>query len=330
MPKILIIGGSGVISQHSLAALLRAGGEVAVARRGAVAHAGYAAFVANRHDPAALHHALYAFQPEVVIDFACFTRADAQGLVAALPPAVRQVVFVSTVDVDGVPLPQVPMPEDGPWSPPGGTYASEKRLTETALTGWLDARGIALTFVRPTCSIGQRFMISLFDRSARNLVSRLRQGLPIPVPAPGPANTAQGKIHPSDAADTGRMIARVAGATRAMGQQYTVGSPGTAMTHLAYIGLIAQAMGVQAQPALIPRDFLDSDPSVPPDSLYHELTRWDLGYSLGKFGADFSDFTPTTDLVGCIQSYVAALDPTAQIGGANQEDHIIRAWGQGR
>ena len=314
MQKILLIGGSGVISQHTLDALLQNGHSVAVLRRGAEPIANHVTFAVNRHDTAALHDALAVFRPGVVIDFACFTPADVQGLVSALVPSTQQVVFVSTVDVYGVPLPTLPMTEATVWVPPGRPYAAQKAHAEPALKACWDARDIALTVVRPTYSMGQRFVISLFDRSARNLVARLRQGLPVPMPAPGPPGHAQGIIHPSDARDTGRMIAMVAGASQAIGQDYTVGSPGTAMSHSAYVNLIAKVVGVTAQPVVIARDFLDRDPGVPTDSLYRELTRFDLSYCMKKFMSHFPGFIAAPDLEERVKSYLSTFDFHTQIG----------------
>jgi nucleoside-diphosphate-sugar epimerase len=312
-----------------LAAVLQAGRRVAVLRRGVVPVATYTTFAVDRRDGAALRNALAAFQPTVVIDFACFNRADAKGLVAALPASIRQVVFVSTVDVYGVPLPRFPMTEPTPWAAPGGTYAAEKLLTEQALKDWLAKRNTALTVVRPTYSMGQRFVISLFDRCARNLITRLRQGLPVPIPSPGLVGHAQGMIHPSDATDTGRMIAMVAGAPQAWGQDYTVGSPGTTMTHLAYVNLIAKVVGVTARPVTIPRSFLTHDPSVPLDSLYRELTRFDLSYCMDKFISDFPGFIAAPDLEACVRGYLEAVDFQTGTGQPAQEDQIIKAWGSG-
>ena len=131
--KILIIGDSGVISQHTMAALVHRCDCVAVFRRGATASAETVVFAGDRHDQAALQTARISFQPSVVIDFACFAPTTALGLVNALPHSTTQLVFVSTVDVYGVPLPRLPMTEAAPWSPPGGAYAADKRATEDAL-----------------------------------------------------------------------------------------------------------------------------------------------------------------------------------------------------
>lgn len=304
-----------------------AGADVATFRRTAGLGAGGRVFTGDRHDEAALKGAMQSFNPEVVLDFVCFNRAEAKSLVAALPSSVRQVVFVSTVDIYGLPLTLLPMVESGALSPPTSTYATEKLATERALQGDLAARGIALTIARPTFSAGRGFVISIFDRSARNLIARLRRGLAVPIPARSADGTLHGWIHASDAADTGRMIALTAGAPVAMNRDYTVGSPNPAMTHTEYVSLLAKVVDTTPNFTLIPREFLDTHPSVPADCLYKELTRFDLWHSMGRFMIDFPDFRPATDLEACVASYVEAMDQSSSQAGLNDiESQIIDAW----
>ena len=327
MPKVFIIGGSGVISSYTRAALVSKGADIAIFRRKATPDTGTRIFVGDRHDDEALRTALDSFRPEVVIDFVCFNRTEAGALVVALPASVAQVVFVSTVDVYGQPQTKLPMVESSAWSPINNAYATEKLATELALKDQLAAHGVALTIVRPTFSAGRGFVISIFDRSARNLIARLRRGLPVPVPAPPPDGSLHGWIHASDAADTGGMIALTAGSALALNRDYTVGSPNRPMTHLDYMSRIAKAVAVDPKVVMIPRGFLDNHPSVPSDCLYREQTRFDLWHSMDRFLGDFSDFRPATDLDSCLRSYVEAMDQSNfQAGKQDLEGQIVDAW----
>ena len=56
---------------------------------------------------------------------ASFQPTDAAALVVALPSSVTQLVFVSTVDVYGLPLARLPMVESADWSPTTSRYAAE-------------------------------------------------------------------------------------------------------------------------------------------------------------------------------------------------------------
>ncbi len=327
MARIFIIGGSGVISGHTHAALVAQGAEVAVFRRSIAPDAQGQTFAGDRHDTFALRAALAAFKPDVVIDFVCFNRIEASALAAALPSCVMQVVFVSTVDVYGLPLTQLPMVESGVWSPTTSAYAAEKRATELALKRDLALRGIALTIVRPTFSAGRGFVISIFDRSARNLIARLRLGLPVPVPDASLDGTRRGWIHTSDASDTGRMIALTAGSAAALNRDYTVGSPNAPIDHLDYMARIASAAGAELRPVMIPRHYLASHPSVPANCLYHEQTQFDLWHSMGRFLADFPEFRPAPDLDACFRGYVDAMDHAhVQLVSLDIEGQIVDRW----
>ena len=151
-------------------------------------------------------------------------------------------------------------------------------------------------------------MISIFDRSARTLIARLGKGLPVPIPSPSPNDGLRGWIHASDASDTGRMIVLTAGATQSLNRDYTVGSPNPPMTHRDYVSRLANVVGVEPNLAMIPRDFLDNDPSVPADCLYREQTRFDLWHSIERFLGDFPGFQPATNLDACFGDYVEAMN----------------------
>jgi UDP-glucose 4-epimerase len=115
-----LLGGTRFIGAAALEELLEHGHEVLVIHRGeserddlpAVEHAHLA-----RHDVDALQTTLRAFGAQVVVDTCAYTRADAQGLVAAVDHEVRLVVLSSqdvyrqfhrlrtgTTPIDGVPL----------------------------------------------------------------------------------------------------------------------------------------------------------------------------------------------------------------------------------
>jgi len=318
MARCMIIGGTGVISAPCVQALLAAGHQVEVIVRGTDRPTPVAAGVdmrrCDRNDTAALGKALAAIRPQVVVDFACFTREQAKGLVSSLPIGTRQLVFVSTVDVYGLPLSRLPMRESDPWVAPASAYAAEKRAVELHLRDALSARGTALTIVRPTYSMGGGFMISLFDRSGAELVSRLRLGLPVVLPDDGTRS-----IHPSDARDTGRMIAMTVGDDAAFGKDYTVGTPYGAISQSDYVTTIATALGVAPVVLAVPGEALITGDVLHADSLWLELTRNDLSYDLGRFTLDYPGFVPNPDLADAVRTYAARV-PLGLIEGP--EAHV--------
>jgi nucleoside-diphosphate-sugar epimerase len=308
MARILVIGGTGIASAHCSAALLGKGHEVFVFRRGTARPTplakGLSAFSGDRNDPARLALAMAEIAPECVIDFACFNEEQARILADVLPPTCRQLVFVSTVDAYGLPLPRLPMIEARPWAEPGSAYAAAKLGVEGFLHSALRAGRSALTIVRPTYSFGDGFLISLVDRSGAELVSRLRRGAPVLLPDGGSR-----LIHASDARDTGRMIALVVGADAAMWRDYTVGTPGGTMTQRGYLELVARALGVEPVFRHVDAADLDRDGVLAGNSLWHELTRHDLSFDLGRFTTDFPGFKSVGDREAQIRAYAVRLDP---------------------
>jgi nucleoside-diphosphate-sugar epimerase len=305
-----VIGGTGVASGPCTAALVAAGHEVVTLRRGTPRpHAGaggFATVLCDRNDRDALTAAVRRVAPEIVIDFACFTEDQAGGLLAALPPLCRQVIFVSTVDVYGLPLACLPMPEDAAWNASGSAYATAKRAVETILRDALAPTGIALTIVRPTYSLGETFLISLFDRSGAELVARLRMGAPILLPDGGSR-----LIHPSDARDTGRMVALAAGAEAALGRDYTVGTPHAVMSQKAYLETLARALGVRPRFREVAAEDLGAEGVLDNGSLWRELTCHCLSYDLSRFMADFPGFRPEGGVDTQIRAYAARLETTS-------------------
>jgi nucleoside-diphosphate-sugar epimerase len=308
--RVLVIGGTGVASGPCTTALLAAGHEVVLLRRGTPRPLpearGFATELCDRNDRDRLSDALRRIAPDIVIDFACFTEDQAEGLLAALLPGCRQLIFVSTVDVYGLPLARLPMPEAAPWTSPGSAYALAKRAVEARLKAALEPSGAALTIVRPTYSLGETFLISLFDRSAAELVARLRTGAPILLPDGGCR-----LIHPSDARDTGAMVALAAGAEAAFGRDYTVGTPRAAMSQKAYLETIARALNVRPRFREVAAQELELQGVLDPGSLWCELTCHDLAYDLSHALADLPGFRAEGGVETRICAYAARLDPAA-------------------
>jgi nucleoside-diphosphate-sugar epimerase len=102
-PRVLMIGGTGLIGPWAVAELRRLAPEaqiLAMNRRGR-APEGATALAGDRHDAQALRGALEAARPDVLIDMIPFTMAEAKATVDALSRhgAEVRVVAVSSADV---------------------------------------------------------------------------------------------------------------------------------------------------------------------------------------------------------------------------------------
>jgi nucleoside-diphosphate-sugar epimerase len=295
MGRILCIGGPGVLSTSTLGALVERGDQVAL-----LTHTnkfledvppGVTILRGERDDLAVVAGAIDAWRPDVVVDFVLFHPQQAEALVPILRGKVGQYVFVSTVDVYGYPLAALPFAESDLWGPPNCLYAAHKAQCEEIFRA-ASGPELPLTIVRPAYSFGPRFILSFMGRGqGLAVLARLRAGRPVFVPGDGTT-----LIHAGCAADTGRMIAEVLGAERALGRDYTVGQR-TFMTQDEYVRMLARALGVEAQIVHIPTDvvFAVDAPEVR-ESLLHDLTRFNVAFSVARFCADFPQFAWVWDL----------------------------------
>ncbi|MGV3492006.1 MAG: NAD-dependent epimerase/dehydratase family protein [Devosia sp.] len=291
--KILIIGGTGTISTHTLTALESAGHTVTSFNRSG---AGASVIAGDRKDPAALAAAIDRIRPDVLIDFVCFSMEDAQALAEAASGKVGHLIFVSTVDAFGFPQP-VPIAETAAVRPAIGVYAAAKQQIETFLLGRSDLK---VTVARPTYSMSRRFVISIFNHQSAALMQRLLRGEPVALP-----NGGTTLIHPSDARDTGRMIAELAGAPQAIGKTYTAGSRNVAMPQRDYVALIAKTIGAPA-PNAVAIPLADIDAMQLPEAentVFSNVTRFDLDFAFDQFAADFPAFRWQPDLAAPIRAY---------------------------
>lgn len=317
--KILLIGGTGTISAHTHSALVAAGHDVTSFNRSG---SGAKVIAGDRKDRASLAGAIDAIRPDVLIDFVCFLPEEAEALAEAASGKVGHLVFVSTVDAFGFPQP-VPIAETAPRRPGIGAHALRKQACEDLLLARTD---LVVTVARPTYSMSEGFVISLFDHRSKTLMQRLLAGLPVALPDGGDI-----LIHPSDARDTGRMIAAMAGAPIAHGKTYTAGSRGVAMPQRDYIALIARAIGAPPpNAALIPLAEID-EMALPEaaNTVFSNVTRFNLDFAFETFAADFPDFRWQPELENPIRVYHQRLVREGSLDGPPERDLeaiVLERW----
>jgi nucleoside-diphosphate-sugar epimerase len=287
--RVLVIGGPGTLSSSTINLLLEKKYEVAVFSRPTRFHelpSAVRTYSGDRSQISALQETFDIFKPDVVIDFICYQPAEADTIKKIVQGKVRQFVFISTVDVYGYPLSQLPMPESANWHPfTQSQYAAEKRLCEKIFhgTGLVD---FPLTIVRPAYSFGPRFILSFTSRDyGIHLMKRLQDGRPILVPDDGKT-----LMHVSSANNTGEMIATLVDAPKAINNQYTCGHP-TFTTHYGYVELLATSLNVKPNIIYIPTEEIVSFPDPEAKTcLLHALTRFNVAFSIDRFLKDFPEF----------------------------------------
>ncbi len=156
--KVLVLGGTGLISQSIVRQLVARGNDVHLYNRGVTVADLPAAVGRTRGDRAEVA----SFRDEIiarcfdsVIDMCGYTKSDAQGLVRAAGGVVPQVIFCSTTDVFAKGRGPYPITERSPrGARPSFPYAVGKVASEELLEKAAREGAFALTIVRPAQTYG--------------------------------------------------------------------------------------------------------------------------------------------------------------------------------
>jgi nucleoside-diphosphate-sugar epimerase len=186
--KILIIGGTGLISTPMTRFLHQRGDDVTLYNRGATASRvddGTKMIHGNRQDYAAFEAQMHeAGHFDCVIDMVGYDPADADSVVRAFRGRIGQFIFCSTVDVYQKPARRYPYREDEPY---GGlnTYGRNKVICEKTLLAAHERGDFPVTIIRPAYTYGESRGILYPLASSSYYHERIRTGQPIIVHGDG-------------------------------------------------------------------------------------------------------------------------------------------------
>jgi nucleoside-diphosphate-sugar epimerase len=252
--KVLLIGGTGLISAPMTEQLIERGHEVTHYNRGrrSAAPEGVEQIVGDRTRHAEFEAQMGERGPfDVVIDMICYQPEDAESLIRAFGGKVRQMIVCSTVDVYEKPQRRLPITEDTPLAPAPWDYARDKAALETIL--WeANRRGdFPLTVFRPGHTYNDAGTLHHSLGSKTTYLDRIRKGKPIVVHGDGASIWAA-----CHAVDVARAFTEAAGNEIAYGKAYNVAGEEW-LTWNRYARLIAEAIGAP-EPTLvhIPTDLL--------------------------------------------------------------------------
>ena len=249
--KVLIIGGTGLISTAIVNQLAERGDDVTVVNRGVSEKripGSVKTIVGNRWDYPAFEKLMEGREFDAVIDMVAFAPENAESVLRAFTGRVKQIVVCSTVCVYGGPMTKLPATDDEPHRPVGD-YGKSKSKIESILLSANGKNGLHTTVLRPSFTTGEGATASgiLFDDS---LPSRLREGKPIIVMDEGKA--AWAIAHVSDVA---RGFVNSLLNPKAYGQAYHL----TSDEHTTWNGVfeaLAKAVSGKFNPVHIPTDWL--------------------------------------------------------------------------
>ena len=255
--RILIIGGTGLISTAITRALIARGADVTLYNRGqtdADIPAGYNTIIGNRKDCSAFETQMAeAGSFDAVIDMIGFGPADIESAIRAFRGNIGHFIFCSTVDVYTKPAHRYPIREDAERQPMQSfPYAYNKAKCERLLEEAHERGDFPVTIIRPAHTYGEgRGLIHSLGLGGAYYFNRIRLGEPIITHGDGSSLWAA--CHRDD---VGQAFAEAVGNEKAFGKGYHTASE-EPMTWNQYHQTVAQAMNAP-EPELIhiPTDFL--------------------------------------------------------------------------
>ncbi len=218
--KILIIGGTGLISTAITGQLLERGDEVTLYNRGKseVRCPDGAKFLhGDRKEYAAFESQMQAAEKfDAVIDMVGFSSEDAESAVRAFKGRTGHFIFCSTVCVYGGPADRYPITEEEPRRPIGSYGANKVKCEDILLEA--HARGdFPVTIMRPSQTYGEGGTIVHGLGGGSAYLDRIKKGKPIVVHGDGSCLWAACHIE-----DVGRGFVGAAGNSKAFGKRYNV------------------------------------------------------------------------------------------------------------
>ncbi len=253
--KVLIIGGTGLISTAMTQFFLEAGVEVTLYNRGKspIGFAEGAKFlIGDRTDFSAFESEMHALGTwDCVIDMICYRPEEAESLSRAFAGRTGHMIVCSTVDVYAKPASCYPITEAEPHVPPAWDYAQNKEVCENLLWKSHERNDFPVTIIRPAYTYGEgRAMVHSFGGGSKHL-DRLRKGKPIVVHGDG--QSLWTSCHRDDVA---RAFVNAIGKPITFGKSYHTTAEEW-LTWNQYHTLIAEAIGAPAPELVhIPTDLL--------------------------------------------------------------------------
>jgi nucleoside-diphosphate-sugar epimerase len=323
--RVLVIGGTGLISTAIVDQLLERGDDVTVFNRG-LAEARFAEparvhhLRGDRHDFPAFEAEMSRHSFDAVIDMVAFAPAQAESLLRAFAGRTKQIVVCSTVCVYGGPMTRLPATDDEPHRPVTD-YGRNKSAIERTLLAANGTDGLHTTVLRPSFTTGEGHVLAsaiMFDDS---VLDRMRKRLPVIVHDDG--RTAWAIAHVSDVA---RGFVNALLNQKAYGQGYHL----TSDQHTTW-GDIYRAMNEAAggNAPLVP---------VPTAWLYEVAPRRSVGlkfiyqypsiFDNGKAARDLG-FRTTVSLVDTFRRQIAWMEKSGKVMKAEAEpfqDVLIDAF----
>ncbi|BDI24076.1 NAD-dependent epimerase/dehydratase family protein [Herbiconiux sp. L3-i23] len=237
-PRVLFIGGKGIISTAAGRLAVERGMDLTLLNRGkdttrAVAD-GVKQIIGDATDPDSMRAAIGSDEYDVVVNFHSFTPQQAAADVELFSGRVGHYVYISSASAYQKPVEHLPITESTPLRNPYWQYSRDKIASEEVLTAAYRESAFPVTVVRPSHTYDRTSIPIVGHWTA---VDRIRRGKPVIVPGDG---TSLWTLTHTD--DFARAFVGLLGETRAVGEAVHITSD-EALTWNQITTLVARAAG---------------------------------------------------------------------------------------
>jgi nucleoside-diphosphate-sugar epimerase len=252
--RILLIGGTGIISTACTRLAAERGFEVTIltrARRSAQLLPNVKLLPADINDPAQIQ-TLSRESFDAVVDFLAFTPADIERDLTLFRGRTRQFVFISSASAYQKPPSHYVITESTPLSNPYWEYSRNKIACEDRLWRAHRDEGFPVTIVRPSLTYGETLIPLVLNswEKSYTAVDRMLRGQKVVVPGDG--SSLWVITHSSDFA---KGLVGLLGNNQAIGEAFHITSD-EALTWDQLFRTVGDAAGIAPQIIHIPSDFI--------------------------------------------------------------------------
>jgi len=291
--KVLIIGGTGLISTGIVKHLLARNAQVAMLNRGKRENRlpeKIHQITGDRNDADVLERAAKDGRYDVVIDMICFSPEQAEAGVRAFGGRCEHFMFCSTVCTYGVKVPAGVLVDETFQQEPISEYGRNKVASEKIFLEAHEQQKMKVTIVRPSCTYGPggHLIDNLeFDPSAWD---RIERGLPVLC-----AGDGLGLWVATHRDDVGKLFAYGALNAKTYGQAYNA-TRDENYTWRDHYHQAAAALGREARVVFMPAQWIiDREPER--FGLLKGITQFHGAYSSEKAKRDVAEFRCEVDFV---------------------------------
>ena len=323
--KVLIIGGTGLISTAITRELLERGEDVTLYNRGQrelwIAGNPHR-IIGDRNDfPTFERQMAGAGAFDCVIDMVCFAPEQAESAIRAFKGRVGQFIFCSTVDVYSKPPSGFPIREDEPRRSISD-YGRMKVRCEDLLMEAHARADFPVTIIRPSHTYGEGGSIVHTFGWSTTYIDRIRKGKPIVVHGDGRSLWVSCHID-----DVGHAFVMAIGNPKALGRAYNAAGDDARDWNQYHQG-VAEALGAPPpQLVHIPTDLLARFAARRAD-----ITIANFQYSNlfdNSAAREDLDFHPKVGWIDGVRRTVAWLDERGMVKNSDDDpfdDRVIAAW----